>query len=242
MKEWLRIAAETPKQIGLLQRAFQRRVFQINPNGANAEHTMNFGWKQWRELVTPFHFVLAALMLACVSLVFAFFWRLPGGNISVITGIAAGLNTLIHFLSPGLPDLTYRLSWILFFLVIFNRDKIASVFGRADKVAVNLPMYALREEIQFRKNSENWNWMQRLSSCVSFGIVHFSMLIVPLAALPALSLGGAFFMLVYWLNFRKTQSWEYAIEQSATVHTSYNILAVIAGILFIIAVVIFQIQ
>jgi hypothetical protein len=65
---------------------------------------------------------------------------------------------------------------------------------------------------------------QMVMSCVSFGAAHFAMILVPLAALPALAFAGAIFMLVYQLKFRNTRSHYLALAEAATAHTMYNVL------------------
>lgn len=227
-----------PVLLGKAQRAFQERILLINPNGKASQSEIIFEWKQWKEIVDYRHFLVATFILICVICLAIIGFQLPGGDISVLSGIGRGLNVIAHFAKPDLPDLSNRIVSILLIVMILFRKNVSSVYGRIDSLIDHLPMFALREEVVFRKNAESWSVWQRFCSCIAFGVIHFSMLIVPLALLPALSVAGGFFMLVYWLSFRKTHSWEYAVEQSAAVHTAYNILAIIGALVYIFGSVI----
>ena len=72
--------------------------------------------------------------------------------------------------------------------------------------------------------------MRRVVKTVQFGLVH-ALIGIPIGAALALSLGGAYFMVVYLREYRSTGSTRSATLESTTAHTVYN--GVIIGIVCI---------
>lgn len=93
-----------------------------------------------------------------------------------------------------------------------------------------LPLFANAEERMFRQGAEEWTTWHRIMRTVQFGLVH-ALIGIPVGAAIALSLGGAYFMLVYLRSFRRTGSVQEATLESTTAHTVYN--GVIIGIVII---------
>jgi len=93
-----------------------------------------------------------------------------------------------------------------------------------------LPLFANAEERMFRQGAEEWTAWHRIMRTVQFGLVH-ALIGIPFGAAIALSLGGAYFMLVYLRSFRRTGSVQEATLESTTAHTVYN--GVIIGIVII---------
>lgn len=93
-----------------------------------------------------------------------------------------------------------------------------------------LPLFANAEERMFRQGAERWTTWHRVGRTVQFGLVH-ALIGIPVGAAIALSLGGAYFMVVYLRSFRRTGSVQEATLESTTAHTVYN--GVIIGVVII---------
>ena len=91
-----------------------------------------------------------------------------------------------------------------------------------------LPLFAHAEERIFRAGAEHWSGRRRALKVVQFGMVH-ALIGIPIGAALALSLGGAYFMVVYLRQYRQWHSTELATLESARAHTAYNgvIIAVV---------------
>lgn len=90
-----------------------------------------------------------------------------------------------------------------------------------------LPLFAYAEERIFRLGAERWSWPRRAFKVVQFGLAH-ALIGIPIGAALALSLGGAYFMLVYLRSFRSVPSRHRATMESTRAHTAYNALIVVA--------------
>jgi len=91
-----------------------------------------------------------------------------------------------------------------------------------------LPLFAHAEERIFRAGAEHWSGRRRALKVVQFGMVH-ALIGIPIGAALALTLGGAYFMVVYLRQYRQWHSTELATLESARAHTAYNgvIIAVV---------------
>ncbi len=98
-----------------------------------------------------------------------------------------------------------------------------------------LPLFALAEERMFRAGAEDWSWQRRAYKVLQFGMVH-AIIGIPLGAALALSLGGAYFMIVYLRAYRATLSRRLATLESTRAHSVYN--AVIVAVVLTYAVLI----
>lgn len=96
-----------------------------------------------------------------------------------------------------------------------------------------LPLFAYAEERAFRRGAEQWSRPRRALKVVQFGLVH-ALIGIPIGAALALSVGGAYFMMVYLRHFRAHASAGEATLESARAHTAYN-LAIIAFVLLALA-------
>jgi hypothetical protein len=96
-----------------------------------------------------------------------------------------------------------------------------------------LPLFAYAEERAFRRGAEQWSRSRRALKVVQFGLVH-ALIGIPIGAALALSVGGAYFMMVYLRHFRSHPSAGEATLESARAHTAYN-LAIIAVVLLALA-------
>lgn len=95
--------------------------------------------------------------------------------------------------------------------------------GRGDEAGLTLlQVLAIEEERRFREGAEHWTWRQRLTSCVVFGGMHITNIIVPMMSLALLAVGGAALMARYLRTFRKTGSREAAVRSSVQLHYAYN--------------------
>lgn len=91
---------------------------------------------------------------------------------------------------------------------------------------------ALKEEIWFRLNSENWTRGQRVKSCVGFGFAHVLNILLMAASLGVLILAGAAFMAVYLRQVKKTGDQRQALYVAARFHADYN-MTIVGLVLFV---------
>jgi hypothetical protein len=101
-----------------------------------------------------------------------------------------------------------------------------------------LPLFAFAEERLFRQGAEHWSARRRAFKVVQFGLIH-AVIGIPIGAALALSLGGAYFMIVYVRSFRVTGSRYRATLESTRAHTAYNgfivIVVVVAAVWLAVA-------
>lgn len=92
-----------------------------------------------------------------------------------------------------------------------------------------LPLFAYAEERAFRRGAEGWSGRRRALKVVQFGLVH-AIIGIPIGVALALSVGGAYFMVVYLAEHRRSSSADRATLESARAHTAYNgcIIAIVA--------------
>jgi hypothetical protein len=96
-----------------------------------------------------------------------------------------------------------------------------------------LPLFARREEQLFRRGAEHWSWTRRVLMALAFGLVH-AIVGIPIGAALALSIGGAYFQLVYLRRYRQTASQDEAVLESTRAHTAYNGLIVILVLIVLV--------
>jgi hypothetical protein len=90
-----------------------------------------------------------------------------------------------------------------------------------------IPLLALREEQAFRRGAQRWTVPQRAGRCVVFGLAHAA-IGIPIGAALALSIGGAYFTLVYLRGWRASSGDERAAcAESARAHSVYNLAIVV---------------
>jgi hypothetical protein len=83
-----------------------------------------------------------------------------------------------------------------------------------------LPLFAKREEEIFRLGAESWSTPKRIGKAVLFGLVH-ALIGIPIGVALALSIGGAYFTLMYLRGYRRGGRLE-ALLESTRAHTAYN--------------------
>lgn len=88
-----------------------------------------------------------------------------------------------------------------------------------------LPLFAHAEERIFRAGAEAWSPARRTWKVVQFGMAH-ALIGIPIGAALALSVGGAYFMVVYLRAWRATHQRREATMESARAHTAYNAVIV----------------
>jgi hypothetical protein len=96
-----------------------------------------------------------------------------------------------------------------------------------------LPLFANAEERMFRTGAEEWTRGRRVAKTLQFGLIH-AVIGIPIGAALALSVGGAYFMLVYLREFRATGSTAESTLESTTAHAVYN-LAIIGLVVVAVA-------
>lgn len=162
---------------------------------------------EW-DSVTRYRRIILILTVAMVASTVLVIWHAyDWTHYSVITGAVALL---------GLSDLVASIVMLVFFMLYFI------MLSRVVTTTARLQRAALAEEMWFRSGCESWSWPRRLYSCVLFGLVHLYNLVVPIAAVFALTLGGAVMMAVYLREYRKTRSSTRATLVSSLFHRDYN--------------------
>ncbi|MEX1104903.1 MAG: hypothetical protein WEB78_01780 [Ilumatobacteraceae bacterium] len=96
-----------------------------------------------------------------------------------------------------------------------------------------LPLFANAEERMFREGAEQWTTWHRVRRTMQFGLVH-ALIGIPIGAAIALSLGGAYFMVVYLRSYRRTGSAQEATLESTTAHTVYNGVIIVVVIIALV--------
>ena len=96
-----------------------------------------------------------------------------------------------------------------------------------------LPLFAYTEERMFRAGAEQWSTRKRAWKLLQFGMIH-AVIGIPIGAALALSLGGAYFMLVYLRAYRTGHSRHHATLESTRAHTVYNAVIVALVVTFAI--------
>lgn len=220
--------------LGKAQKAFMNWIISFNPNKERKDEPLSFNWADWRSFVKAPHFLVAVNTIIGVYVIYQMFVAFfPVTRFSIVTGLAATINWAWSGVTHSDFDITTHLIVAILLLLILFRRQLSTVFGSFEKVLKNLPQYAMREEVLFRKWTEEMTLWQKIQSCLTFGAAHFAMLVVPVAALPALTFGGAMFMLVYWLSYRRTRSQTESLLHAATTHTTYNALLLTAVLVWI---------
>ena len=81
---------------------------------------------------------------------------------------------------------------------------------------------ALEEEQWFRQGAETWSWSKRVTSCLSFGAAHLTMLIYPFAVNIVQVILGGVFLWVYLREYRLSEDSERATLVVTKLHATYN--------------------
>jgi hypothetical protein len=84
-----------------------------------------------------------------------------------------------------------------------------------------LPLFARREEELFRLGAEGWSPARRVWKALQFGLVH-ALIGIPIGVALALSVGGAWFQVVYLRAHQRTGSRYEALLDSTRAHLAYN--------------------
>jgi hypothetical protein len=93
-------------------------------------------------------------------------------------------------------------------------------------LAPAVPLLALREEEMFRLGAEDWSNRRRAARAVQFGLIH-ALIGIPIGVALALSIGGAYFTLVYLRGYRRSRGdRRTACLESGRAHTVYNVTIV----------------
>lgn len=93
---------------------------------------------------------------------------------------------------------------------------------RKRKAGSFLDNAALEEEQWFRQGAEEWSWHKRVTSCLSFGAAHLTMLIYPFAVNIVQVVLGGVFLWVYLREYRLSGDGERATLVVTKLHATYN--------------------
>lgn len=221
--------------IAYLQSKQQLLSLKLLPKTINRDQLeqLYLSWEEFRNSLRLWHILYGMLMFIVTFLSYKAFLILPFTQHSVITAIITPISYLINILTGF--DLYLSLWLLMIYLLIIIPKRAPTVIGNLEHFIPNLPSLALREEAIFRQDAENWTQLQRLKSNLSFGLIHFSMFIVPLGLCLSFFFSAAILMFIYLYRYKKTQDTKDALIQASIVHTAYNC---ILGLIIPIAIII----
>lgn len=202
-----------------------------------------FVWPQLAVDVGRKHFrarsmilIALALLAMTVGLLYLLL-QIPFLDLSVVTLLTRGFEA---FIPKGWAT---GVAWVAGMTAVLSAGRVTNYTRRQRKLmsksatrseAYNLLlMAALLEEQVFRSGSEQWTWRQRVYASLMFGVIHITNIWYNFAAGIALSLTGFGFMLVYQWYYQRTKSQVAATAASATVHATYNLIAIVAIMAFL---------
>lgn len=167
---------------------------------------------RWRHF-WPVPFVLGGVLLVVVPLLMIpplrwGWWSALGGDGNPIFGSS---------------DATMGTVWAWLIPLVFMALVLAA-----------LPLFANAEERMFRSGAQHWTPRQRVIKVVEFGLIH-AVVGIPIGVALALSVGGAYFMVVYLRSYAVTGSGNEATLESTRAHTAYNALIIITVALVVAA-------
>ena len=204
-------------------------IAKICPKEGHNIQKLSFSWEEYRNARKLYHFILSFFIAFSVIIIWKTSLFIPGMQHSVLTGIAYLIGWVFHFFVSY--DIAHFVFFGLLFFVIFNSRKISSTVGNIGDLAKELPQFAMNEEIIFRQGAEKWSFLKKVRSCISFGLIHISMLVVPFGLAIGLIFLGITFMSMYLFTFYRSNGEESArIEKSlkaaATFHGAFNQLGI----------------
>lgn len=198
-----------------------------------------FDWKVIRQSFRAKHLAIAIFAIAGVLVLNKLFYTVPILQLSIASAIGESIQFLVNTIIGHPVDISFWLLFSLIYSLILFRDEVGSIIGIGPKKLLEkLPSFAMREELVFRVGSEHWNLIQKIRAGVAFGLLHFTMIIVPLSTTLALSFGGFVFMGVYLAKYKKTTSVQEAARESAIVHTVYNMVILTTALTLLVCLLI----
>jgi hypothetical protein len=222
--------------VGKSQIKLAKSILKIKPKSSVKINIKKFTWDDFFNHLKIIHIWYAGLGIAGVFTISYKLTDLPILNLSIVGAIELVIQTVVGKFSTD-TDITMFSTPLVFILLVLWRNQVGSIYGIGPiNLIGGLPWFAMREELLFRAGSENWTFIEKVRGCLSFGLIHITMLLVPLGTAIALSFGGAVLMFVYIRAYNSSGSHKKAVKESATVHTLYNALLLIT--LFILLVLI----
>jgi hypothetical protein len=160
---------------------------------------------RWRH-IWPVPFVLGGVLLVAIPLL-----MVPALRWGWWSALGGGGNPVF-----GSSDTTAGTVWEWLIPVVFMV-----------LVVVALPLFANAEEQMFRSGAQRWSTRRRVVKVVQFGLIH-ALIGIPLGVALALSVGGAYFMMVYLRSYAATGDANEATLESTRAHTAYNASIIVA--------------
>ncbi|HSX39932.1 MAG TPA: hypothetical protein VLI92_05075 [Candidatus Saccharimonadales bacterium] len=199
---------------------------------SGVQYNWNLFWKSLRL----HHWFYALFALTCAVSLSIVVIKIPGFNYSIVRIVDIIPQAIFKYILHDNKTVTLSTTTIVMFVLLISwRKNVGSIYGIGPaNLANNLPWFAMREELDFRAGSEQWNTKERLRACLSFGLMHFTMIIVPIGVALILSLTGFILMFVYLRSYSQNHSVKKALKDSATVHTLYNLLAITGFLVFVL--------
>jgi hypothetical protein len=154
------------------------------------------------------HFLLALPVLALVIAAYVRLLDVPGMSIGWFTAIGGEGNPVF-----GTSERTTETPLALVLPLLFIALLVPA-----------LPLLVEREEVLFRRGSEQRTWGARVLRGIAFGLVH-AVIGIPIGAAVALSIGGWYFTWAYGRGYRRGGA-PAALLESTRSHLAYNAIIV----------------
>ena len=223
--------------VGKAQLLLAKTILRIKPEQKHKLKLKKFTWLEFLETARPVHCFYAVFGIAGVFTLSFLLTKIPILDLSIVGTLNLGIQMVMTKVFGISFDVTTFTTPVFIVLLVIWRNDVGSIYGVGPiNLLSGLPWFAMREELAFRVGSEDWNFVEKIRGCISFGLLHFTMLVVPIGTALALSFGGAVFMAVYVGTYRKTCSRKLAARESATVHTLYNALLLLTLVVLIVEI------
>lgn len=144
-------------------------------------------------------------------------WAVVVGLLAFFPVMRFGLFSV--FSTPPVSQTTPQLAASFVLMVLVS----CLILGLSRGQAGEAYRRAAREEMRYRAGTEKWNWWQRFSSCLMFGLCQPVAWVFPLPTVPVMVTVGAVLMAVYLREYRHGDYWEAALA-SAKVRATFSLL------------------
>ena len=223
--------------LGKSQRWLSRTLIALMPAQQYKHPDVPFVWDDVKATFRYRYLIPSTLaigfVIAMIPLVI-----IPGSafRYSLLTGAVAFFDFVLEIVLKQSLPLERLLAPLGLILMVLWRDTVFNTYGMfAGDFIDKLPGYAMREEIIFRAASEHWTFLQKIRACFTFGLMHVTMVVVPVGIAVALAFSAAMLMVVYLNSLKKSGDVETALKEAALVHTLYNITALLIALGVIIS-------
>ena len=208
-----------------IPREIQRTLKRFMPEQPYVPPEVEINWSDFKRQVRWWHFAIALASILTVIALVVLLIEIPVMSISLLSIFTDVVDAFADLILGRDVDVSRIIFLVILFSFIFLRYTLVSREEGKPSLLSALPAYAMREEREYRAGSEKWSLIDKIRACTIFGLMHLSMIIVPLGVAIALSVAGAICMAVYLAAYKRGSSVEGALIQAAVVHTAHNLFA-----------------